>query len=127
MQTSSQVVYVNFPGSVSTVCDLAFPVVSAFNFCNVMAQAKTQEAEATRKKYNLQKQAGKSRYEVAAGQRLAVSQPRTLVLQQVLSPALSLLVSADTDSGCSSIHQAWHCSVCLGQPEELQKKASKAN
>jgi len=34
--------------------------------------AQTQEAKKTRSKYKLEKAAGKSRYEVAPGQRLAV-------------------------------------------------------
>jgi len=35
--------------------------------------AQTQEAKNTRSKYKLEKAAGKSRYEVAPGQRIAVS------------------------------------------------------
>ncbi len=47
--------------------------------------AQTQEAVKTREKYTLQSAAGKSRYEVGEGQRIAVS--NSLHLKRITAPA----------------------------------------
>lgn len=69
-------------------------------------QAQTQEAQATRKKYTLQQQAGKSRYEIGEGQQLAVSRPMCPVKRDVQPAGLQGLsiprLHADTDSWCTS-------------------------
>ena len=47
-------------------------ITDCFAILFILQGAQTQEAKATRSKYRLEKQAGKSRYEVAPDQRLAV-------------------------------------------------------